>query len=93
MAQRPAQENQMGHQPGSVENALRTFQLLRDRRSLRVAELATELGVARSTAHRLLTLLSSYGAVEQRVHVCRCATYPATASGQPKQHAKTALVH
>jgi len=55
----------MGQQPGSVENALRTLQLLRDRRSLRVAELATELGVARSTAHRLLSLLSSYGAVEQ----------------------------
>jgi DNA-binding IclR family transcriptional regulator len=48
-----------------VENALRTFQLLRDRRSIRVAELAAELGVARSTAHRLLAQLSSYGAVEQ----------------------------
>ncbi len=65
MARRPAQVNGSGHQAGSVENALRTFQLLRDRRSIRVAELAAELGVARSTAHRLLALLSAYGAVEQ----------------------------
>src|SRR5260370_37036311 len=65
MARRPAQTNSNGHPAGSVENALRTFQLLRDRRSIRVAELAVELGVARSTAHRLLALLSAYGAVEQ----------------------------
>jgi IclR family transcriptional regulator, acetate operon repressor len=65
MARRPAQRNSNGHPAGSVENALRTFQLLRDRRSIRVAELAVELGVARSTAHRLLALLSAYGAVEQ----------------------------
>src|SRR5258707_3965194 len=65
MPRRSAQANDTGHQSGSVENALRTFQLLRDRRSIRVAELAPELGVARSTAHRLLAQLSSYGAVEQ----------------------------
>lgn len=65
MPRRSAQANDTGHQSGSVENALRTFQLLRDRRSIRVAELAAELGVARSTAHRLLAQLSSYGAVEQ----------------------------
>jgi DNA-binding IclR family transcriptional regulator len=65
MAQRPAHENELGHQAGSLENALRTFHLLRDRGSVRVAELAEELGVARSTAHRLLALLGSYGAIEQ----------------------------
>src|SRR5258705_3618451 len=50
---------------GSVENALRTLELLRDRRSLRVAEVAKELSVARSTAHRLLSLLDAYGVVER----------------------------
>jgi DNA-binding IclR family transcriptional regulator len=50
---------------GSVENALRTLQLLRDRHAIRVSEVATHLGVARSTAHRLLTTLATYGAVEQ----------------------------
>src|ERR1700747_132934 len=55
-----------GSQPsGSVENALRTLQLLRDRRAIQAGEVASELGVARSTAHRLLALLSSYGVVEQ----------------------------
>jgi IclR family transcriptional regulator, acetate operon repressor len=65
MPRRSAQASDTGPQSGSVENALRTFQLLRDRRSIRVAELAAELGVARSTAHRLLAQLSAYGAVEQ----------------------------
>lgn len=50
---------------GSVDNAMRALQLLRDRGSLRVSELAKELSVARSTAHRLMMLLSAYGVVEQ----------------------------
>lgn len=49
---------------GSVDNAMRALQLLRDRGSLRVSELAKELSVARSTAHRLMMLLSAYGVVE-----------------------------
>ncbi|MEO3872865.1 IclR family transcriptional regulator [Nonomuraea sp. B12E4] len=44
----------------SVENALRILLLLSDRPSLRVADAATELGIARSTAHRLLTTLREY---------------------------------
>lgn len=43
---------------------MRALQLLRDRGSLRVSELAKELSVARSTAHRLMMLLSAYGVVE-----------------------------
>jgi DNA-binding IclR family transcriptional regulator len=50
---------------GSVDNAMRTLQLLRDRGSLRVSEVARELSVARSTAHRLMSQLSAYGVVEQ----------------------------
>ncbi|WP_019818803.1 IclR family transcriptional regulator [Saccharomonospora saliphila] len=42
---------------GSVDNALRLLHLLRDHGSLRVSEAAAELGIARSTAHRLLAML------------------------------------
>lgn len=41
----------------SVDNALVLLQMLRDQGSLRVSEAAEELGAARSTAHRLLSML------------------------------------
>lgn len=41
----------------SVDNALRLLQLLRDGGALRLTECAGELGVAPSTAHRLLSML------------------------------------
>jgi IclR family acetate operon transcriptional repressor len=43
--------------PTSVDNALRLLQLVGERQALRVAEAADLLGVARSTAHRLLSAL------------------------------------
>jgi IclR family acetate operon transcriptional repressor len=49
----------------SVDNALRLLQLIGERRALRVAEAADLLGVARSTAHRLLTALRRRGFVMQ----------------------------
>lgn len=52
---------------GSVDNALRLLSLLGEHRALRVAEAAEVLGVARSTAHRLLTSLRTHGfAVQDR---------------------------
>ncbi|MGH3631736.1 MAG: IclR family transcriptional regulator [Sciscionella sp.] len=56
-----------GDAPGmsSVDNALRLLQLIQQRRVLRVAEAASELRVARSTAHRLLAALRHRGFVEQ----------------------------
>jgi len=42
---------------GSVDNALRLLQMLRDSGELRVSDAAAELGVAQSTAHRLLAML------------------------------------
>ncbi|MBF9128842.1 IclR family transcriptional regulator [Plantactinospora sp. S1510] len=45
----------------SVSNALRLLLLLRDRDELRVMDCAAELGVARSTAHRLLAMLDHHG--------------------------------
>ncbi|MEV0183187.1 IclR family transcriptional regulator [Streptomyces sp. NPDC050625] len=41
----------------SVDNALLALELLRDRGRVRVSEVADELGIARSTAHRLLSML------------------------------------
>jgi DNA-binding IclR family transcriptional regulator len=42
----------------SVDKALRLLELIGERQALRVSEAADLLGVARSTAHRLLTALS-----------------------------------
>jgi len=41
----------------SVDNALRILQTLRDSGQVRVSDVATEIGIARSTAHRLLAML------------------------------------
>jgi IclR family transcriptional regulator, acetate operon repressor len=41
----------------SVDNALRILQTLRDSGQVRVSDVAAELGIARSTAHRLLAML------------------------------------
>lgn len=49
----------------SVSNALRLLSLFRHRDSLRVTDASAELGVARSTAHRLLMTLAHEGFVQQ----------------------------
>lgn len=48
-----------------MDNALALLQLIGERQALRVAEAADLLGVARSTAHRLLTALRRRGFVTQ----------------------------
>jgi DNA-binding IclR family transcriptional regulator len=50
---------------GSVDNALRLLAMLRTRSAITVSEAAAELGVARSTAHRLLGMLRHHGFVRQ----------------------------
>lgn len=45
----------------SVSNAAHVLLMLRDRQSIRAVDIATELGVARSTAHRLVTTLQQSG--------------------------------
>ncbi|URM93823.1 IclR family transcriptional regulator [Actinomadura madurae] len=42
---------------GSVDNALLILHMLRDQGSLKVSDVARELNIARSTAHRLLAML------------------------------------
>ena len=49
----------------SVDKALRLLLLLRDRGEVRVTDVSAELGVARSTAHRLLMTLAHHGFVAQ----------------------------
>jgi DNA-binding IclR family transcriptional regulator len=49
----------------SVDNALRLVTLVAERESVSVADAAAELGVARSTAHRLLAMLQHHGFAEQ----------------------------
>jgi DNA-binding IclR family transcriptional regulator len=49
----------------SVDNALRLLWLLRDERRLTVSEVSDRLGVARSTAHRLLGMLVAHGFAQQ----------------------------
>ncbi|MBC6457203.1 IclR family transcriptional regulator [Actinomadura sp. HBU206391] len=49
----------------SVDNALRLLEIIGERQVLRVADAADLLGVARSTAHRLLTALRRRGFVLQ----------------------------
>lgn len=48
-----------------MDNALRLLLLLRDRGEVRVTDVSAELGVARSTAHRLLMTLAHHGFVAQ----------------------------
>ncbi|MCS5734555.1 IclR family transcriptional regulator [Herbiconiux daphne] len=49
----------------SVDNALRLLLLFQTRQKLRVSDVSAELGVARSTAHRLLATMSHRGFVFQ----------------------------
>lgn len=49
----------------SVDNALRLLLMFREQPLLRVAEASRTLGVAPSTAHRLLAMLQYHGFVEQ----------------------------
>ena len=58
----------------SVANALRLLLAFKDRRSVGVSEAARELGVARSTAHRLLAQLAHFEFVSQDA---RTKTYTA----------------
>ncbi|MEV8517196.1 IclR family transcriptional regulator [Dactylosporangium sp. NPDC051484] len=60
--------NQTGGTLSSVDNALRVLELLSVRTSLRVIEVADHLGVARSTAHRILAALLARGFVVQDAH-------------------------
>jgi DNA-binding IclR family transcriptional regulator len=50
-------KNRPAYALGSVDNVLLLLHLLRDHGKIKVSEAARELGIARSTAHRLLAML------------------------------------
>ncbi|WP_053175444.1 IclR family transcriptional regulator [Nonomuraea sp. SBT364] len=50
-------KNRPAYALGSVDNVLLVLHMLRDRGRLKVSDVARELGIARSTAHRLLAML------------------------------------
>lgn len=55
--QKPPIQSKPPYPLESVDNALRLLQLIRDEGSVRIKQAAAELGVAQSTAHRLLAML------------------------------------
>jgi DNA-binding IclR family transcriptional regulator len=50
---------------GSVDNALRLLLLFREQKTIRIADASEQLGVARSTAHRLMEMLAYHGFVQR----------------------------
>lgn len=61
-------QNKPGYPVESADNVLRLLLLLSERRHVRVTDAAEHLGVARSTAHRLLGALSYRGFAVQDAH-------------------------
>jgi DNA-binding IclR family transcriptional regulator len=60
-----ASDNVPTYPIGSVDNALRLLRLFGEHRSIRIAEASREIGVARSTAHRMMQMLQYHGFVRQ----------------------------
>lgn len=58
-------ERKSAYALSSADNALRLVLLLQERQEIRLSEVAAELGVANSTAHRLLATLARRGFVVQ----------------------------
>ncbi|GAA5150979.1 IclR family transcriptional regulator [Amycolatopsis dongchuanensis] len=53
---------------GAVDNVLRLLRLFEDRELLRVSQVSREMGLSRSTVHRMLATLSHHQFVEQDEH-------------------------
>ncbi len=58
---------QPGYPIESVDRALTLLSLFKNRHAIRLVEAAETLGVAKSTAHRLLAMLQMHGFVEQDI--------------------------
>lgn len=67
-----------------VDNALRLIQILRDEGALRVTSAARTLGVANSTAHRLLSMLVYRGFAVRDAHVYRAGPAIDVAAAHPE---------
>jgi len=68
-----ASQNRPPYSLNSVDNALRLLDYVREHQEVRLSDAASELGVANSTAHRLLATLAHHGyVVQDRSRVYRC---------------------
>jgi IclR family transcriptional regulator, acetate operon repressor len=63
--QAPEQTGRPAYPITSVDNALRLLALFREREKVRLSDAREHLGVAHSTAHRLLAMLAYHGFVRQ----------------------------
>ena len=61
----PAANDKPAYPIGSVDSALRLLLMVGERERVRIADASKELGVARSTAHRLMQMLQYYDLVKQ----------------------------
>lgn len=61
----PAERKGPAYPISSVDNALRLLLMFRDRQQLRLSDVSSSLGVAHSTAHRLLAMLMHHDFVRQ----------------------------
>lgn len=69
----------------SVRNALRTIRVLQERQELSVSEVATELGVGMSTAHRLLSTLKLESFVSQSMSTKKYLLGPVMSAFPPER--------
>lgn len=85
--QKPKSVRDVNYPIGSVDNALKILLMLRHKNVLRVSEVSRDLGVARSTAHRLLAMLKHYEFVHQdsesKVYVAGSALLELSSVGSP----------
>ena len=65
MTDPPKNATEPSYPIASVGNALKLLTMFGERRRIRVSEASAELGVVRSTAHRLLAMLQYHGFIEQ----------------------------
>jgi len=73
-------QNPPGYPVRSVAKALEILLMLRDRDTIGVAEASRELGIARSTAHRLLSMLAHYEFAQRQPGARGYRTGPALVS-------------
>lgn len=62
---------------GSLDNGLLLLEMFQEQQYVRVADASRRLGVARSTAHRLIQVLQSHGYVAQEPHTRAYTVGPA----------------
>jgi IclR family acetate operon transcriptional repressor len=63
--QAPGDDNSPTYPIGSVDNTLKLLRMFGENKTIRIADASREIGVARSTAHRMMQMLQFHGFVRQ----------------------------